>query len=484
LRNILQTLLCLLLIVPAARAHVGSKDVFETIDAGPYKLFVTIRPPLVIPGVADVEVRVSGAAVTAMQITPTPLTGEASKHPPTADTMAVSKVDPAFFTGSVWIMAPGSWQVRFTFDGAAGPQTASIPVPAVPLATLKMQRGMGWALGLMGLFLVASMTGLVGAAVRESRLAPGVIADAKRRRWGYAAMACALILLSTIVWLGGTWWDRNAVAYASNIYQPMKATASLNGDVLDLQLAGIAPRKEKERLPVDRPKNDLLPDHGKLIHLYAIREPEMDAAFHLHPELVAPGDFRIALPAMPPGTYRLFGDIVHKSGFPETVVTTLTIPAGLPAAHLGPDDAEATPAPLSAGAMGTTYKLPDGYSMVWDAPASLTANTAEVFRFRLLGPDGQPANGMEPYLGMAGHAAFVKTDGTVFAHTHPDGSAAMPAMDIANGTMDAMAGMSPAPVGPEVGFPYGFPSPGRYRIFVQMKHSGTVETGVFDALVK
>jgi hypothetical protein len=86
---------------------------------------------------------------------------------------------------------------------------------------------------------------------------------------------------------------------------------------------------------------------------------------------------------------------------------------------------------------------------------------------------------MEPYLGMAGHAAFVKTDGTVFAHTHPDGSAAMPAMDIANGGM-AMAG----PVGAEVGFPYGFPSAGRYRIFVQMKHLGVVETGVFDAVVR
>ena len=34
---------------------------------------------------------------------------------------------------------------------------------------------------------------------------------------------------------------------------------------------------------------------------------------------------------------------------------------------------------------------------------------------------------------------------------------------------------------PMVEFPYGFPSPGRYRIFIQMKHANTVETGVFDA---
>jgi hypothetical protein len=34
-----------------------------------------------------------------------------------------------------------------------------------------------------------------------------------------------------------------------------------------------------------------------------------------------------------------------------------------------------------------------------------------------------------------------------------------------------------------VSFPYGFPQPGHYRIVVQMKHGGTVETGVFDAQV-
>ncbi len=95
---------------------------------------------------------------------------------------------------------------------------------------------------------------------------------------------------------------------------------------------------------------------------------------------------------------------------------------------------------------------------------------------------------------MAGHAAFVKSDGTAFAHTHPDGSAAMPAVMLANrnlavGGMDGMAdsnemNMSAAPVSPTVAFPYGFPSAGSYRIFVQMKQGSTVETGVFDASVQ
>jgi hypothetical protein len=137
--------------------------------------------------------------------------------------------------------------------------------------------------------------------------------------------------------------------------------------------------------------------------------------------------------------------------------------------------------------------------MLWERPAELSANTAYAFRFRLVDTAGQPAADTRPYLGMAGHAAFVKTDGTVFAHTHPEGSAAMQALMLANGGSAEMGGMDrtdpPSSGGsnaaataehipPTVEFPYGFPSPGRYRIFIQMKHANTVETGVFDAEVR
>jgi hypothetical protein len=161
------------------------------------------------------------------------------------------------------------------------------------------------------------------------------------------------------------------------------------------------------------------------------------------------------------------------------------------------------PPALSAGMLGSEYKLPDGYTMVWDRPAELRAETAYALKFRLLNAAGKPAADVEPYLGMAGHAAFVKTDGTAFAHTHPEGSAAMPAMMLANGTApdagmgsmvmggmesNSMPGMDMAgaatPITPLVEFPYGFPSAGRYRVFIQMKHSGVVETGVFDVDVR
>ena len=172
-------------------------------------------------------------------------------------------------------------------------------------------------------------------------------------------------------------------------------------------------------------------------------------------------------------------------------------PADMPGGPLGADDASGSPPPLSAGQLNNSYKLPDGYVMVWDRPSTVSSNTAYAFRIHLLDANGKPATDVQPYMGMAGHAAFVKTNGTVFAHTHPEGSAAMAALMLANdntgsrtsdhGAMDGAMSMNMnahnEPLSSTVEFPYGFPSSGPYRIFVQMKHGTTIETGVFDVVV-
>ena len=489
---VLAFLVSLAVTVPAY-AHVGSKDVYEEVTAGPYKLFVTIRTPNVIPGVATVEVRSSGASVSSLRITPTPLTGDASKHPPSSDAMRPSTADPAFFTGSLWIMAAGSWQVHFDVDGAAGKASTSVPVAAMPLSILPMQRSMGIMLALLGILLIAGMAGIAAAAVGQSRLTPGLVPSPAARAKARAAGTVALAITLLLVYGGYKWWNAEAASYAADIYHPLSLSPTLEGNALDLKIG----RHDTDALHAFRARSnsDLLPDHGHVMHLYAIRQPGMDAVFHLHPTLGSDKDLHMTLPSMPAGTYKLYADIVHANGFPETLTADLIVPADMPSAPLASEDASAAPPALSQGELGTSYKLPDGYTMIWDRPQELDANTAYAFRFRLVNAGGQPAADARPYLGMAGHAAFVKSDGTVFAHTHPEGSAAMQAMMLANGSTaemadtDSMAGMdmtaaAAAPIPPTVEFPYGFPSPGRYRIFIQMKHANTVETGVFDANVR
>jgi hypothetical protein len=114
---------------------------------------------------------------------------------------------------------------------------------------------------------------------------------------------------------------------------------------------------------------------------------------------------------------------------------------------------------------------------------SFKASRPYWFRFRVEDKDGKPATDLEPYMGMAAHAVFLSTDGNVFAHVHPAGSVSMAAVNLAEGR-SAKAGMEnmdhASPSG-EISFPYGFPKPGDYRIFVQVKRAGKIETGEFVA---
>src|SRR2546429_8685775 len=64
--------------------------------------------------------------------------------------------------------------------------------------------------------------------------------------------------------------------------------------------------------------------------------------------------------------------------------------------------------------------------MIWENPESMTKNLNASLRFKLLTPDGQPAQ-IEPYMGMLGHAVVRRKDGAVFAHIHPVGTFSMAA---------------------------------------------------------
>jgi len=87
---------------------------------------------------------------------------------------------------------------------------------------------------------------------------------------------------------------------------------------------------------------------------------------------------------------------------------------------------------------------------------------------------------------MAGHAVFMSKDGKIFAHVHPSGSVSMAALSLAQGSAsdNTMSGMSHETPGPDVAFLYGFPQAGEYRIFVQVRRAGHVETAEFASRVE
>jgi hypothetical protein len=469
------------------RAHVGSPDIYLDSKAGPYQLFVTLRPPLVIPGVAELEVRSESAGVREIRAVPMPMTGAGAKFAPVPDKLKASPQDPQFFTGSLWMMAPGSWQVRLTVVGNQGMGAIAVPVPSAALTTKKMQGALALFLSAVGIFLVAGVIAMMGASVREVKLKPGGVPATSGSRRSRIAMSVAFVIVIAVVWFGNNWWNSEAASYRDKVYKPLRMAAAVDGSgTLTLTMSDpgwLRPRDGNlKRALFVRTIDDLVPDHDHLMHLYVIRQPGLDVVYHLHPEAAQTGVFKLKLPSMPAGVYRLYADIVHANGFPETMVSDIQLPTDLNGRALTGDDASGK----AVSASDTTFLLPDGYHLQWlRGTKSLKAKQPTSFRFRLVNSKGHAPSDMRLYMGMLGHAAFVKMDGTVFAHIHPTGSVSMAAFMLAQN--DAMAGMDHSAMKMddtlpnEVSFPYGFPTPGRYRIFVQMKHGDTVETGIFDA---
>jgi hypothetical protein len=225
-----------------------------------------------------------------------------------------------------------------------------------------------------------------------------------------------------------------------------------------------------------------------LLHLFLVRMPDMKSFWHLHPEQQATADFKQDLPSLPAGHYQVYADIVHATGFPETEVGEIDLP-GISGKLVSNDDSGGP----DFSAADQVAQLSDGYRMVWDRdagarrklPMTFKINQPIWFRFRVEDKEGKPAD-LEPYMGMAGHAAFIRADGKIFAHVHPAGSVSMAAVALAKNAAQQpeMTGMHMDPVHGQVSFPYGFPKPGDYRIFVQVRRAGRVETGEFSTHVE
>jgi hypothetical protein len=209
--------------------------------------------------------------------------------------------------------------------------------------------------------------------------------------------------------------------------------------------------------------------------------------------------FDAPLPPLPAGRYRVYADIVHESGFAQTLRDSLTIAEGSPAWTPGdPDDAWMSR--LGTRDSGSAVRLADGSRLTWarDGNGALVANQEMELRFTVTGADGEP-RALEPYMGMASHAVIARDDGAVFIHLHPTGTIAVASQqvfllrepgDTVRGRLGARITQAQSrstehgadhSVPGSFAFPYAFPQPGHYRIWVQVRRGGRVLTGEFAA---
>ena len=481
-------------------AHVGNSNAYYEGSAGPYGIRVLIRTPGVIPGLAQITVRIiSGNGVR--HVTVRPLRSDAGlEGAPPADTAVAVDGDPGLYAAELWLMNFGSYSVHVSVEGDAGSGTAFVPVIAVAERRLAMSLPMGLALIAAGVFLFAGALTIFGTAVRESVLPPGEEPNAARIWRGKVAMAGGGAVLALALVGGRSWWDDVDAAYRRNLFRPLSTVSTIDR----IQGRRILTLAIDDPAWLGRNWTPLIPDHGKLMHMFVVRGGDLSAMAHLHPVSTDSNTFRVSFPSqLPPGDYRIYADIVHESGFVQTLTDTVTVPSSgmeqsrgsdLPLPPIDPDDSWAWSLPFGAAAAGSS-RSPSGRTLVWEGHRITLAVDEELtMRFSITNADGSPAE-VEPYLGMMGHAAITRRDGSWFVHLHPTGTINMAAkmrFERAEGEGEASDPSEPVGMAPTertdresniVTFPFVFQEPGQYRIWVQLKTSGTVDTGTWDVNV-
>jgi hypothetical protein len=478
--------------------HIGSPNVFFAGKVGPYDIRVVIRPPEVVPGIARVTVRTDGN-VRGVSIRPV-FWRAGSRGAPSADETRRLEGDARTFEGSLWLMARGAYSVDVIVDGDDGGANVLVPVASVATGTLAMSPMLGVLLLGLGALLVAGLLTIVYKGAGESLLESGQELDVVRRRRARRVAAIAVPVIALALVGGARWWRTVDASYERTLYRPSPLHLALSGNALSLQASDTVFQ------PPGRP-SPLVPDHGKLMHLFLLRADDARAFAHLHPHATdssANPRFVVALPPLPAGEYRVYGDVVHETGFERTLVgavrwdSTAARQAGGPASR-DADDAWY----VGDATRERSARLADGSTMSLDIEPNgvIHAEREEILRIMVRDSAGRPAR-LAPYLGMLAHAVVARVDGAVYVHLHPMGTVtnaaqqAFLARDRGDTTEDgrlrlgthATHGSGTAPAAPSadssaVEFPYAFPRSGSYRLFVQVKRAGRILTGAFALTV-
>jgi hypothetical protein len=184
-------------------------------------------------------------------------------------------------------------------------------------------------------------------------------------------------------------------------------------------------------------------EHTKRLHLIVVRR-DLTRYVHVHPVQQADGSWSVPLTFADPGTYRVFADFTAHGADRVTLGTDLIVPGA------------SRPEPLAPVAQSFSV---DGYDVAISGQGRVGVEGELSFD---VSRDGQPVK-VEPYLGADGHLVILREGDLAYLHAHP---------------------LEQAGHGGPIRFMVEYPSAGRYRLFLQFQHQGTVHTAAFTREVR
>lgn len=200
--------------------------------------------------------------------------------------------------------------------------------------------------------------------------------------------------------------------------------------------------------PDGGPTTDYTRTHEKEMHLIVVRR-DLTGFAHLHPERDGAGTWRVPVNLAEAGAYRVFADFA-----PTALGEAITLGSDL---FVSGTYAAAEPSALSSAWSADGYEV----ALSGDPRAGTAADLSFVVR-----RDGVEVADLEPYLGAFGHLVSLREGDLAYLHTHP-----------------AEEARAEARGGPAIRFGTAFPTAGRYRLYLNFAHAGTVRTAEFTVAV-
>jgi hypothetical protein len=463
--------------------------------AGSYPVRVVVRPPEVVPGLAEVIVRSDAPDVQRISIRPV-FWRVGVRGAPSADALTQVRGQAHVYAGQLWLMAYGAYSVYVTVDGARGSGTAIVPVSSFATGRLPLSAPLGAILVGLGVVLVAGLLTIIHAAAGESLVPPGATTTRDVRRRANVVTLIAAPVLALALFGGAKWWSAEDSAYRGHMFGSPQADAQFSVDATHRTLR-LTVRDTAAFRAILSP---VVPDHGKMMHLFLVSRSGAQTMAHLHPVETDSLEFTTEVPWIPAGRYLLFGDIALENGLSLTVTNRVEVPPA--PGEVSPSDTDdswdRTPVATPLAANESRPLTGGAFTLAWTGGTTpIPARTPVDLKFAVRDSSGKTAP-LQPYLGMAAHAIVVAHDGSVFIHLHPMGTFPLVAQRAfalrdrgdtttggrLNSTSLATPGISAMPMSGDISFPYEFPKPGRYRLWVQVKPGGRVLTGVFDVDVR
>ena len=184
--------------------------------------------------------------------------------------------------------------------------------------------------------------------------------------------------------------------------------------------------------------------HDKDLHLIVVRR-DMTGFQHVHPELADDGTWAAPV-ALTPGEWRIFADFT-----PAGDAEPLTLGADLSVA--GRYQPRPLPAPAATAEVGD-------YTVTVEGTLHAGHETRLTFS---VSRAGESATDLQPYLAAYGHLVALREGDLAYLHVHPAGA----------------PGDGATPAGPNISFFATAPSDGYYRLCLDFRHEGLVDTAEF-----